>query len=669
MQPTYTIGDYLLDRLVDCGIDRLFGVPGDYNLQFLDRVIAHSALGWVGCANELNAAYAADGYARIKGAGALLTTYGVGELSALNGIAGSYAEHIPVLHIVGAPSTGAQQRGELLHHTLGDGDFRHFARMSEQITCSQALLTAGNACHEIDRVLRDMLTHHRPGYLMLPADVARAAAIAPAQRLLVEPAPADENQLAGFREHASRLLRGSRRISLLADFLAQRYGLQNTLREWVAKTPIAHATMLMGKGLFDEQLSGFVGTYSGIASAPQTREAIENADTIICIGTRFTDTITAGFTQHLAREKTIEIQPFAVRVGDHWFSGVPMDQALAVLMTLSAPLAAEWAAPQVVAPEVEEEGEGELTQKNFWSTVQDALRPGDIILADQGTAAFGIAALKLPSEASLIVQPLWGSIGFTLPAAYGAQTAAAERRVVLIVGDGAAQLTIQEMGSMLRDKQKPLILLLNNEGYTVERAIHGPEQRYNDIALWDWQRLPEAFAPDVVSRCWRVTHTAELREAMAESITSDTLTLVEVMPTENGYPRFPACGDSGAGGTKQPRLVASSFSNHQRPPGQQQPGREHHNAQQRQQRRIRDHYGGHKQAQPAVAGDDQHHAENGAGDGDRRWHGIHVGMQHQPQRHPNEDRRENSPAAKAAGGGEHQRSQFDQRDEQKIRGG
>lgn len=105
MQPTYTIGDYLLDRLVDCGIDRLFGVPGDYNLQFLDRVIAHSALGWVGCANELNAAYAADGYARIKGA-ALLTTYGVGELSALNGIAGSYAEHIPVLHIVGAPSNG-----------------------------------------------------------------------------------------------------------------------------------------------------------------------------------------------------------------------------------------------------------------------------------------------------------------------------------------------------------------------------------------------------------------------------------------------------------------------------------------------------------------------------------------------------------------------------------
>lgn len=267
MQPTYTIGDYLLDRLVDCGIDRLFGVPGDYNLQFLDSVIAQQSLGWVGCANELNAAYAADGYARIKGAGALLTTYGVGELSALNGVAGSYAEHVPVLHIVGAPCTGAQQRGELLHHTLGDGDFSHFSRMSEHITCSQAVLAAGNACHEIDRVLSEMLTQHRPGYLMLPADVAKAKATPPAHRLLIHTLPADENQLAGFREHAERMLRSSRRVSLLADFLAQRYGLQNALREWVAKVPVAYATMLMGKGLL---MSSSLGS-SGLTADSQHR--------------------------------------------------------------------------------------------------------------------------------------------------------------------------------------------------------------------------------------------------------------------------------------------------------------------------------------------------------------------------------------------------------------
>lgn len=151
----------------------LFGVPGDYNLQFLDHVIDHPTLRWVGCANELNAAYAADGYARMSGAGALLTTFGVGELSAINGIAGSYAEYVPVLHIVGAPCSAAQQRGELMHHTLGDGDFRHFYRMSQAISVASAILDEQNACFEIDRVLGEMLVARRPGYIMLPADVAK----------------------------------------------------------------------------------------------------------------------------------------------------------------------------------------------------------------------------------------------------------------------------------------------------------------------------------------------------------------------------------------------------------------------------------------------------------------------------------------------------------------
>lgn len=149
MQNPYTVADYLLDRLAGCGIGHLFGVPGDYNLQFLDHVIDHPTLRWVGCANELNAAYAADGYARMSGAGALLTTFGVGELSAINGIAGSYAEYVPVLHIVGAPCSAAQQRGELMHHTLGDGDFRHFYRMSQAISAASAILDEQNASQQL----------------------------------------------------------------------------------------------------------------------------------------------------------------------------------------------------------------------------------------------------------------------------------------------------------------------------------------------------------------------------------------------------------------------------------------------------------------------------------------------------------------------------------------
>ncbi|MBB1201757.1 indolepyruvate decarboxylase [Enterobacteriaceae bacterium 89] len=529
MQSNYTIADYLVDRIAGCGIDHMFGVPGDYNLQFLDHVIDHPSLCWVGCANELNAAYAADGYARVRGAGVLLTTYGVGELSALNGVAGSFAEYVPVLHIVGAPGTGNQQRGEMLHHTLGDGDFDHFCTMSAPISVAQAKLTASNACREIDRVLTTMLTERRPAYLMLPADVAKAPAVRPVNALTLNRFETDNNAMTAFIAAARQKLASCQRVAMLADFLAQRYGLQSMLREWVATQPVANATMLMGKGLLDENQPGFVGTYSGAASEEQTRAAIEDADVTLCIGTRFTDTITAGFTHHLSAEKTIDLQPFSARVGNVWFSGLPIFETAEALKNLCAELSHGWTEPLPRKVSAAVKISGPLTQGSFWQTLQESLLPGDIVLADQGTAAFGSASLTLPADASLIVQPLWGSIGFTFPAAFGAQTAAPERRVVLVIGDGAAQLTVQELGSMLRDGQKPLILLLNNEGYTVERAIHGPEQRYNDISLWNWTQLPQALSLECEAQSWRVSETVQLHEVLELASRRQRLTFVEVM--------------------------------------------------------------------------------------------------------------------------------------------
>ncbi|WP_368893561.1 alpha-keto acid decarboxylase family protein [Kluyvera ascorbata] len=529
MTTSYTVADYLLDRLADCGVDHLFGVPGDYNLQFLDHVIAHRQIRWVGCANELNAAYAADGYARMQGCGALLTTFGVGELSALNGVAGSFAEHVPVLHIVGAPSTSAQQRRECLHHTLGDGNFDHFRQMSAPVSVAQGVLDAANARDEIDRVLRDIVRHSRPGYLLLPADIASLPTSRPVNALTANNAPTDSTELAEFVSHARASLRDSRRVSLLADVLALRFGLQSTLNKWVDAVPIPHATMLMGKGLFNETHAGFVGTYSGGASLTETRAAIEDADVILCIGTCFTDTITAGFTHHIPQEKSIEIQPFAARVGKRWFSGINMQEAVNALITLSRDFSAQWQIQPGRVMKSASADNGHLTQRHFWQTLEKYLQPHDILLGDQGTAAFGLADLTLPQGASLIVQPLWGSIGYTLPAAFGAQTSQPDRRVVLVVGDGAAQLTIQELSSMLRDGLRPLILLLNNEGYTVERAIHGPEQRYNDISLWNWTQIPQALNLDCQAECWKVTNASQLNDALTRATRDDKLMLLEVM--------------------------------------------------------------------------------------------------------------------------------------------
>jgi indolepyruvate decarboxylase len=242
----FTVGDYLISRLAEIGIRHLFGVPGDYNLGFLDRVASHADIVWVGNASELNAAYAADSYARMIGAGALLTTYGVGELSAMNGLAGSYAEYVPVIHIVGAPSTSAQRAGSLKHHTLGDGDYRHFARAYAEVTVAQAYLSPGDATAEIDRVLATSLRERRPGYLVMPSDVAASPAGKPTDPLTIAEPDASAR--------------------VLADFLADRFGVWQEVADLVAAGQVPHSTLSMGKSLFDESDPGFAGTYGGVAS-------------------------------------------------------------------------------------------------------------------------------------------------------------------------------------------------------------------------------------------------------------------------------------------------------------------------------------------------------------------------------------------------------------------
>ncbi|MGJ0481966.1 indolepyruvate decarboxylase [Pantoea agglomerans] len=532
---TFTVGDYLLTRLQEIGVKHLFGVPGDYNLQFLDRVIDHPKISWVGCANELNAAYAADGYARCNGAGALLTTFGVGELSAINGIAGSYAEYLPVIHIVGAPATQAQQQGDCVHHSLGDGDFQHFIRMATEVSAATAQLTADNATTEIDRVIISALQARRPGYLSLAVDVAAIEVQPPAQPLNThQPSSADARR--AFRAAAERLLAPAQRVSLLADFLALRWQQQSALAALREQSAIPCASLLMGKGVLDEQQPGYVGTYAGEASAGQVCEQIEQVDVAICVGVRFTDTITAGFTQQFNPERLIDLQPFSASVGGENFTPLSMADALSELQPLFERYGQQWQPAAAIPAAQPAEPTAVISQYAFWQAMQKFLQPGDLILAEQGTAAFGAAALRLPSQAQLVVQPLWGSIGYTLPAAFGAQTADPERRVILIIGDGSAQLTIQELGSILRDQQRLILFLLNNEGYTVERAIHGATQRYNDIAPWNWTALPHALSLQGQAQSWRISETVQLDEVMARLSAPQWLSLVEVVMPKDDLP-------------------------------------------------------------------------------------------------------------------------------------
>ena len=294
----YTVGDYLLDRLVELGVSEVFGVPGDYNLEFLDHIVAHPDIRWVGNANELNAGYAADGYGRLRGMSAVVTTFGVGELSAANAIAGSYAEHVPVVHIVGGPSKDAQGTRRALHHSLGDGDFEHFLRISREITCAQASLMPATATREIDRVLSEVREQRRPGYLLLPTDVARFETERPTAPLPRYTGGTSPRALALFVEAATKLI-GDHQLTVLADLLVHRLNAVDKLEALLAADVVPHATLMWGKSLVDESVPEFLGIYAGAASAEPVRRAIEEAPVLVTAGVVFTDMVSGFFSQRI----------------------------------------------------------------------------------------------------------------------------------------------------------------------------------------------------------------------------------------------------------------------------------------------------------------------------------------------------------------------------------
>ncbi|MCW1825012.1 indolepyruvate decarboxylase [Mycolicibacterium conceptionense] len=527
----YTVGDYLLDRLAELGVTEVFGVPGDYQLEFLDHILAHPTLRWVGGANELNAGYAADGYGRLRGMAALVTTFGVGELSAANAIAGSYAEHVPVVHIVGAPSKDSQAARRIVHHTLGDGDFEHFLRISREITCAQANLAPATATRDIDRVLSEVREQKRPGYLLIATDVARFPTEPPTAPLPRYTGGTSPRALSMFTAAAAEMI-ADHRLTVLADFLVHRLECVDELNALLAADTVGHATLMWGKSLVDESSPNYLGIYAGAASEDSVREAIEEAPVLVTAGVLFTDMVSGFFSQRIDPARTIDIGANQSTVAGQVYA--PLDMAAALdavtailtergitspaLPPLPARISADPPAPDVA-----------LTQEALWDRLSEALTPGNVVLADQGTSFYGMAGHRLASGVTFIGQPLWGSIGYTLPAALGAGLADRDRRTVLLIGDGAAQLTIQELGTFGREGLSPVVVVVNNDGYTVERAIHGVTAEYNDITGWRWTELPAALGvPDALS--FRVSTYGELDDALTRAAaTPDRMVFIEVM--------------------------------------------------------------------------------------------------------------------------------------------
>ena len=525
------LGDYLLTRLKEAGIGHLIGVPGDFNLSFLEQVQDFPDLEWVGTCNELNAAYAADCYARLNGSAALIVTYGVGDLSALNGIAGAYAEHLPLIVVSGAPPLSAIRNRELLHHTAGTGAYEDVMTCMAQFTAAQARLTPANAVFEIDRLVQTALREKLPVYMQLPSDICWLEVDAPATPFVAQSYSGDTKQTETVVNKILSRLQLAKRPAILVDADAQRFGLGERVCALGEKAGIPFASLCTGRSIFNEHHPLYRGIYGGQASAPDTLDAVEGSDCLIAVGVRLFDLSTGYFTHRISTPHTIQINAYNATIDGQDYEGIT---AAEILQALCERLPAHPAVNSLPKPEVAHpvadwpRAESALTHVRMWPRLACFLKEGDLILAENGTPMSGISGIRLPADTTFLSQNVWASIGYTLPALIGAMLAQPKHRHLLFIGDGSLQMTAQEISTILRLGLKPIIFVLNNRGYTIERVILGPHSVYNDVQNWRYAELPQAMADGQSVLSLSARKEAELDEALAKAEQADCFTLIEL---------------------------------------------------------------------------------------------------------------------------------------------
>ena len=543
-----SLARYLALRLRHLGVDHLFGLPGDFNLALVDEMLSGTGLSWVGSTNELNAAYAADGYARRRGFGAVLTTFGVGELSAVNAIAGSYAESVPVLQITGAPSTELMRNGALAHHTLADGDFGHFHRVYTEVTAASEVLDRQDPAGQIDRVLTAMVAQSRPGYLSVPADLASWPVATAGVGTPLRPPDSDPVALARFRQALGHHLASAADIAVLSGHLVRRRGLDH-LVDFGAVPGVTVATTLGGYA------SAPTNVYIG-ALTPDgaTRRAVEGSSIQVLAGVVLSDITSGLFSHDVDADRAVVLELDRARIGPIVFEQVQLSDTLAAVaefvterrggepsatgrasglgpMTDAVPGPGPGPGPSQASvpasasvPTDGDDGHDDardgsvptgLTQTELWSALEHWIRPGTTVLADAGTAYYGAAGMRLAAGCELVGQPIWSSIGYTLPALLGTELADPDHRPLLLIGDGAAQLTIQELATILHRRLDVVILVLDNGGYTIERQISSPDAVYQDITPWNWTALPGALGLAGCADTAVVESVGDLRAALA----------------------------------------------------------------------------------------------------------------------------------------------------------
>ncbi|GJQ57851.1 MAG: alpha-keto acid decarboxylase family protein [Candidatus Scalindua sp. AMX11] len=481
-----TISGYLIQQLSTHGVRHVFGVPGDYVLGFFHELQC-SKLRVINTCDEQGAGYAADAYARIAGLGAVCVTYCVGGLKLANTTAQAFAEKSPVIVMSGAPGTNERSRSPLLHHKVRD--FNTQLKVFEQLTVASTVLdNPHTACREIHRVFNAALRYKRPVYIEIPRDMVSVPVSLdniPDEKLELS----DMNTLNEALREAGHMINTSKRPVIIAGIELHRFGLQKELLEFVENTRIPVVSTLLSKSVMSEHHPLYLGVYGGAMGREEVIRYVESSDCLILLGTFMTDINLGIFTAHLDQGCSLSVTSEKISIRYHSYEDIRMEDFIRGMLKINICRRKERGRvhPPLAPPDFIPGRK--ITIRHLYQRLNSFLEKEMVVIADTGDAMFAAMDMTIHEETEFLSAAYYASLGFAVPASLGVQMAKPELRPLVLVGDGAFQMTGMELSTIARYHLNPIVVILNNRGYGTERYMRdGP---FNDLTTWEYSRIPE----------------------------------------------------------------------------------------------------------------------------------------------------------------------------------
>lgn len=519
------VSEFLVERLVNAGLKHVFGVPGDYVLDFYKLLSDNEKIQVINNTDENHTGFAADAYARVKGIGCAVVTYSVGASKVINATQCAYAERSPLIIISGAPGLNERNEGFLLHHMVGS--FNSQKLMFDHITCASIVLdNPATAGYEIDRAFEIMNHEKRPIYIELPRDVAKKPISYDVYKQGTPViAKSDPENLQEAIGEVLEWLKVAENPAILAGEELARYDMGQQMLAFAERLSIPIACTILSKSTIAEDHPLFAGIYSGSSSPEPTRKLIEESDCLLLFGAMLTDMSLCFRPAKFKKRQVVTASINQIKIRNHTFTDIRFDEFCRTLFKCELPPRPMPARLLATKEKVEwEPTDKKISTKRFFEKVDSILTKNNVVLADIGDCLFGSTDLTVHHRHGFLSPAFYTSMGSAIPGAVGAQLALPYVRPIVLVGDGAFQMSLSELSTIAEHKLNPIIFVLNNDGYTTERFLL--DGKFNDIRRWDYHKVVEMIR---YGEGRVVQNEQELDDAVTAALESKTLFVINVL--------------------------------------------------------------------------------------------------------------------------------------------